>query len=95
MAAYPLNLSKLRQFLVLSSYLFPWLTVLSLSGMPVMIKASEVEKNLAWEAQQAAKQQQSNQEAAGMMTGDMMGMMGGQTVPAGLGACRLQVRYQF
>ena len=54
------------------------------------LKTSEVEKNLAWEAQQAVKQQQSNAEAANSL---LSSIGGGNTqgVPAGLGSCRLQV----
>ena len=55
------------------------------SSPPSQIKTSEVEKNLAWEAQQAVKQQQSNADAAS----NLLSTLGG--VPAGLGACRLQV----
>jgi len=48
-----------------------------------------VEKNLAWEAAQAVKQQQSNADAAS----DLLVALGGAPgVPAGLGSCRLQVR---
>lgn len=49
-----------------------------------------MEKNLAWEAQQAVKQQQSNAEAANSL---LSSIGGGSTqgVPAGLGSCRLQV----
>mmetsp|Transcript_26889 Transcript_26889/g.58686 ORF Transcript_26889/g.58686 Transcript_26889/m.58686 type:complete len:583 (+) Transcript_26889:130-1878(+) len=62
-----------------------------LLNMPVMIKASEVEKNLAWEAQQAAKQQQNNRDAASSLLSAVGGASGGTSLPAGLGSCRLQV----
>ena len=55
-------------------------------SMPVTCKSSEVEKNLAWEAQQAVKQQQSNADAAS----NLLSALGGG-VPAGMGSCRLQV----
>lgn len=55
----------------------------------LQIKSSEVEKNLAWEAAQAVKQQQSNADAANDL---LMALGGGPGVPAGLGSCRLQVR---
>lgn len=65
---------------------------------PVMIKGSEVEKNLAWEAQQAAKlqaQQQHNQQAAAALSFMLNPSLGvaapSLTIPSGLGSCRLQV----
>ena len=51
-----------------------------------------MEKNLAWEAQQAVKQQQSNADAANSL---LTSMGGGVGVPAGLGSCRLQVRVHW
>ncbi len=59
---------------------------LTSASLPLQIKGSEVEKNLAWEAQQAVKQQQSNADAANSMLSTL-----GAGVPAGLGSCRLQV----
>jgi hypothetical protein len=54
----------------------------------MQLKTSEVEKNLAWEAQQEVKKQQSNADAANSL---LLGMGG---VPAGLGSCCLQVRFK-
>mmetsp|Transcript_17252 Transcript_17252/g.51806 ORF Transcript_17252/g.51806 Transcript_17252/m.51806 type:complete len:577 (-) Transcript_17252:1395-3125(-) len=65
---------------------FASLTLLNgqvLMGMPVTLKTSEIEKNLAWEQQQQMKQQQNAADAA--QAGHAQG------VPAGLGSCRLQV----
>ena len=62
-------------------------------SMPVMIKGSEVEKNLAWEAQQAAKQQaqhQHNEQATAALL-MMAAPSGGLAIPSGLGSCRLLV----
>lgn len=44
-----------------------------LMGQAVMVKASEAEKNLAWEAQQ---QQQQNQAAAAALMGSGLGTSG-------------------
>lgn len=64
-------------------------------SMPVMIKGSEVEKNLAWEAQQAAKQQaqhQHNEQAtAALLMMTAPSAAGVVSIPSGLGSCRLQV----
>mmetsp|Transcript_44573 Transcript_44573/g.113909 ORF Transcript_44573/g.113909 Transcript_44573/m.113909 type:complete len:567 (+) Transcript_44573:139-1839(+) len=70
---------------------------LALSGQPlhgqaVMVKASEAEKNMAWEANQQAAQAQKN-AAAGM--GGMGGMHGMPGMPPGMdlnsGPCKLAV----
>jgi RNA-binding protein 39 len=52
----------------------------------LQLKTSEVEKNLAWEAQQAMKQQQNNSDAAS----SLLSAMGGPGA-AGMGSCRLLV----
>eukprot|EP00798_Chlamydomonas_sp_ICE-L_P028744 gene28744-31923_t len=57
-----------------------------LMGQPVQVKASEMEKNLAWEAAQAAKQSVANNDAVSNM---LLGL--GGVAPAGMGVCRLQV----
>jgi len=49
------------------------LTGQTLLGQPVMVKASEAEKNLAWEAQQ---QQQQNQAAAAALLGTNLSASG-------------------
>jgi RNA-binding protein 39 len=75
---------------------------LSLTGQPllgqaVMVKMSEAEKNMAWEAAQAAKRQQAAAEAA-MGPGGYAGAAGGAAALAaaggagpGVGPCRLAV----
>ena len=54
-----------------------------------------MEKNLAWEAAQQAKQvatAMANDSAAINLLGTMGGgAFGGLTVPSGMGSCRLQV----
>lgn len=65
-----------------------------LMGQGVRVKASEAEKNLAWEAQQQAKQSQAAATAMLSTTaGGFMGLPGapGMTVGPPPGPCKLQV----
>lgn len=64
------------------------LTGQPLLGQPVMVKMSEAEKNLAWEAAQAAKKQQAMADAA-ITAGGAFAGMGGMISGPGLGPCRL------
>lgn len=60
----------------------------TMNGQAIMVKTAEAEKNLAWEAQQAAKQNAT--DASSLLGAALLGGLPG-AAPPGAGPCKLQV----